>query len=328
MLARSRSLALAVGLWAGPLAWALGAPALAPLPEPLTLGTALGLADSHPRPVADSKFSARFPRGGTLYLDCHRLAFGNAELDPGRSRPREALLEPRAAQRLEVLTRFFDALLADQAFATHSEAMAVAFIQFDRAAVRRDLGQTNELKVLELETVYQSVLLERAAAELSQQLARVRLVGALNRTEGLPRDLVAPELPVLPDPLPDAESLIRDSAESNPALRTLLDSGGEPERRLVLLELREQVLGLLLRLRALEAAGRQVRTESAYRDLKLDESRTLYDQEVTADLGYSMSQQTQTRMRETRIGYCRALAWAELMAIAGRPPWPLPETGP
>jgi hypothetical protein len=299
-----------------------------PLPEPLALEQALALGEGHPRLGADADLAARFPPRGTLYLDCHRLAFAEAGRNPDRDRPLEPLLDPGDAQRLEILIRFLDALLADQAFATHSEAMAVAYIQFDRAAVRRDLGQVNELRVLELESVYQEVLQQRTAAELAQQLARTLLIKAIDRPGTLPRDLVPPELPTLPDPLPEAENLIRDAAAGNPVLRAIDEGLGESDRRLLDLELRQQVLELELRLRALGAAGRQVRTESAYRDLKLDESRTLYDQEVTADLGYSMSQQTRTRMLETRIGYCRAIAWAELNALAGHPPWPTSEKNP
>jgi hypothetical protein len=101
-----------------------------------------------------------------------------------------------------------------------------------------------------------------------------------------------------------------------------MEGASEPDRQLIRLELGQQLAELLMRLRALAAAERQVQTESAYRDLKLDESRTLYDQEVAADLGYSMSQQTMTRMRERRIAYCQALAWAEVQALTGKPIWP------
>jgi hypothetical protein len=120
--------------------------------------------------------------------------------------------------------------------------------------------------------------------------------------------------------LPGEETLLPAALAGNPALAALGRDGGAAARALLELELAQQVREVLMRLAALGAAARQVATEVAYRDLKLDESRTLYEQEVTADLGYSMSQQTMTRMREARIGYCRTLAWAELNVLLGRAP--------
>lgn len=302
-------LSLSAGVWAG----AEG------LPDPLGLDQAIALAEAHPRVDATPALAERFPRRRPLYLDCHTLAFGNAAIDPGRDSPLAPLIEPADAQRLEVLTRFLDVLLADLAFARYNEALAVAYTQFDRAAARRDLGQISDLRVLELESVYQEVLQNRTANEIAQQLTRSLLAQALDRPDTLPRDLATPNLPEPPDPLPQTQALSEEAAANNTALRTRLTDGSAADRRLAELELHQQVQELLLRLQALAAAQRQVRTESAYRDLKLDESRTLYDQEVTADLGYSMSQQTMTRMRDQRIAFCRAVAWAELNVLAGRP---------
>ena len=290
-----------------------------PLPDPLSLDQALALAEKHPRVDATPALADRFPRRQPLYLDCHTLAFSSSAVDPGRDRPMAPLIEPADAARLEVLTRFLDVLLADLAFARYNEAMAVAYIQFDRAGARRDLGQISDLGVLELESVYQEVLQNRTASEIGQQFTRTLLGQALDSPDTLPRDLVTPTLPEPPDPLPQVRALAERATADNAAVRALTTAGSASDRRLVELELRQQIQELLLRLHALAAAQRQVRTESAYRDLKLDESRTLYDQEVTADLGYSMSQQTMTRMRDQRIAFCRALAWAELNALTGRP---------
>jgi len=157
-------------------------------------------------------------------------------------------------------------------------------------------------------------------------LSRTLLAQALNRPDYLPRELHRPELPAVPEPLPEVQSLQDESLNHNRTIRALLADANEPDRELIALELRQQLAELLMRLRALTAAERQVQTETAYRDLKLDESRTLYDQEVTADLGYSMSQQTLTRLRERRIAYCRALAWAEIQALTGKPIWPTGDT--
>jgi len=316
--ALAASLTLALSLALAPDR-GLGAEAL---PEPLGLGKALSLADDHPRVTASPEASALLPRRQPLYLDCHHLAYTGKAVDPARNRPLDALIEPAAAQRLEVLARFLDVLLADLAFSRFDEAMAVAYIQFDRASVRRELGQFSDLAVLELESTYQEILHERAASQVGQQFGRTLLAQALNRPDYLPRELLKPELPAFPDPLPEVQVLLEEALARNRVVRSMVEDASESDRRLVTLELGQQLAELLMRLRALAAAQRQVQTESAYRDLKLDESRTLYDQEVAADLGYSMSQQTMTRMRERRIAYCQALAWAEVQALTGKPIWP------
>ncbi len=294
-------------------------PAVAALSDPLTLAEALGRAPTHPRVKASTDLTGRLPPRQSLYLSCQQLALPIASTaDPDRNRPLDLLISRADAQRIEIMARFFDVLLADLSFASESEAMAVAYIQFDRAAVRGELGQISPLRVLELETVYQEILHRRATSELGQQLTRALLAQALGDPEDLPRNLLPPELPPLPETLPTLEEGLA-LASATKAVDDLLAERSQADRDLVGLELRQQILELLLRLRALVAAERYLETESAWRDLKLDESRTLYEQEVSADLGYSMSQQTQTRLQLQRVGYCRALAWAELRALMGRP---------
>ncbi|NCA69544.1 MAG: hypothetical protein EOM91_05440 [Sphingobacteriia bacterium] len=297
--------------------WSAGR--VAALEDPLTLESALAHAQSHPRVTASTTFTERLPRRQPLYLDCHGLAFEGEDraLDPDRNRPLLSLIEASDAQRLEIMTRFFDVMLADQSFATESEAMAVAYIQYDRAAVRGELGQVSPLRVLELEAIYQQILHRRTASEISQQLTRALLAQALGDPSDLPRNLLAHSVPPLPNPLPSLDAML-ERALAAPKIGDRLAGLAESERDLLQMELRQQVLELSLRLRALDSAERNLRTESAWRDLKLDESRTLYEQEVTADLGYSMSQQTQTRMQGQRVAYCRVLAWAELNALMGR----------
>ena len=221
---------------------------------------------------------------------------------------------------------FFDVLLADLSYARYNEAMAVAYIQFDRAGARRDLGQYSELQVLELEAVYQDIRQRQASSVLLQRLTRSLLAQAVNHPLSLPRDLTPPQLPELPDELPDLDRIVQAAQEGNRWLADLKAGTEDPERRLLDLELRQQALELVLRLEGLKAARQYAVTESLRRDLKLDESRTLYEQEVKSDLGYSMSQQTLARLREQQVAYCQALAWAELNALQGEPVWPLKQS--
>jgi hypothetical protein len=218
------------------------------------------------------------------------------------------------------MARFLDVLLADLSYARYSEAMAVAYLQYDRANIRRELGQYPELLVAELETAYQDVLRKRAASAASQRLTRALLAQAMGRPGELPRNLTPPALAMPPDELPVLDAIMADAGgRDRPSNAERDPSRAEARRSLVDMELRRQALELLLRLEILETGARHAQTESFMRDLKLDESRTLYEQEVKADLGYSMSRQTMSRMKEDQVGYCRALAWAELGALRGGP---------
>ncbi len=308
---------LAVLVW---VAETHAAQAQAEIPEPLDLGQALGFAEAHPRTRLGA--AGPLPRRLPLYLACHDLAFGAAATgDNTRNRPVDALLDPVDAQRLEILARFLDVVLADLSFSRYNEAMAVAYIQVDRAGIRRDLGQVSELRVAELDVTYQDVRQRRAGSEAAQRLTRALLAQALDRPESLPRDLVTPKLPVLPATLPDLKAVVAAAQAGNRA-PAKAQSADPDSARVLELELRQQALELLLRLQALAVSSESSRAETALRDLKLDESRVLYEQEAAADLGYSMSQQTKAHLDEQRVAYCRALAWAELQALQGKTLWP------
>jgi hypothetical protein len=119
----------------GPRAWGQGA---GPLPDPLTLQAALDRADGHPRVALGVEGAAGLPRPPRpLYLACHDVAFeGTRRGDWQRNGGFDALLPPAAAQRLEIMQRYFDVLLADLSYMRDNEAMAVGYIQFDRAEAR------------------------------------------------------------------------------------------------------------------------------------------------------------------------------------------------
>jgi hypothetical protein len=295
------------------------------LPDPLSLEQALDLAGQAPRGRAASELSDMLPRRLPLYLDCHHLAFSQAASDDGRSQPLEGLIASRDAQGLEIMARFFDVLLADLGFARYNEAMAVAYIQYDRANVRRELGQFSELRVAELEAVYQDVRRKRASSQISQRLTRSLLAQAVGRPDQLPRDLSEPQLPQIPDPLPEPDEAVAAALADNGHLAELKRGADDGDLSLLDAELRQQALELLLRLDGLSAAAQHADVELTLSDLKLDESRTLYEQEVKADLGFSMSRQTRARLEQQRVAFCRALTWAELNALQGKPLWPQPE---
>jgi hypothetical protein len=300
-------------------------PATAPsedaLPDPISLEQALAYARDHPR-VAHGDAATDLPRSPPLYLDCERLAFSHLEGDDSRARPSDTLLGALPAQRLEIMERFLDVLLADLSYARYNEAMAVAYVRYDRADSRRELGQYGDVLVAELEAEYQQVRRNRAASAAAQRLSRALLAQAVGRPGELPRELATPALSLPPDPLPALDAVMAEASArvTREAPVPLAEPGArDARRRLVSMELRRQALELLLRLEVLAAVAAHSETESFVRELKLDESRTLYEQEARADLGYSMSRQTMARMRQEQVRFCRALAWAELSGLRGGP---------
>lgn len=292
----------------------------APLPEPLPLDVALSQAEKHPRILAEAAW--RLPRRRAFYLDCHTAAFSSLESsDPGRDLPFEQLLDPVDAQRIAIIMRFFDVLLADLAHARFSEAMAVAYIQYDRSRARRELGQHSELDVAELEAAYEALHHRRESATALQRLTRSLLAQALDRPGELPRDLITPSVHA-PGERPTIEQVNEAAANANPVLAAMPDADAPSHRRLLAIEIENQGQLLLARLEALDRARDAAEANAFWRELVLDESRTLYEFEAKADLGFAMSQQTRARFDERRIDYCSALAWAELNALMGRAVWP------
>jgi hypothetical protein len=292
----------------------------AEVPAPLTLEQALAFAAAHPRVAADDK-APDLPRRQPLFLGCHSLAFTGARADdPQRDLAWSPLLAPEAAQRLAIRQRFYDVLLADLSFARDNEAMAVAYIQFDRASAREELGQFSPLKTAELAAEYQLIRRQRAASEAAQRVTRSLLAQALGRPDDLPRDLVTPDLAPPQGEPPALEAVVEAALTNNPRVAALMRDRPEAERALVAAEVRQQALELLTRLELLGVIAEQARSESNWRDLKLDESRTMYELEVRADLGFSMSQQTRARRDEEKVALCRALTRAELDALQGRLP--------
>ncbi len=59
-------------------------------------------------------------------------------------------------------------------------------------------------------------------------------------------------------------------------------------------------------------------TVSYRRDLNLELSRALYEMEVEASLGRSMTLQSKARMNDEALNYCQNLTWAKLNALQGQ----------
>lgn len=298
--------------------------ALVDVPDPLSLEQALRFAETHPRVQAErapSGAALDLPRAQPLYLGCHSLAFSGARgNDAERDVAWSALLSSTDAQRLEITQRFYDVLLADLSFARDNEAMAVAFIQFDRAEAREELGQFSPLRTAELQADYQLIRRQRAASEAAQRVTRALLATAMGRPSSLPRQLITPDLEASNSEPLELDAIVNTALDNNPQLKALMQDRTDAERALVRMAVRERTLELLTRLELLQVIAEQARSESDWRDLKLDESRTMYELEAKADLGFSMSQQTKARRDEQETAFCRALTRAELNALQGQKP--------
>jgi hypothetical protein len=303
------------------------------VPDPLSLEQALAFAADHPRVAigeqVDAAVSAsdrapkplELPRAQPLYLGCHSLAFSGArDGDAERDVAWSSLLNPEAAQRLEIMQRFFDVLLADLSFARDNEAMAVGYIRFDRGEARGELGEFSAPKIAELRAEYQLIRRQRAASEAAQRVTRALLANALGHPESLPRELISPEIDFRDAPPAALDEVVSRALKDNPRLRALMQGRDEGEQALLRMAVRERALELITRLELLEVVAEQTRTAADWRDLELDERRTLYELEAASDLGFSMSQQTKARRDQEETALCRRLTLAELNALQGLTP--------
>jgi outer membrane protein TolC len=83
-------------------------------------------------------------------------------------------------------------------------------------------------------------------------------------------------------------------------------------------QIRQQLLDTWLDLQSLQARRQEMKTLRDYRDLNLDRSRTLYEMEVTADLGDAMVQITEAEYLSTQADYKMAEAWTRLDILTGQ----------
>lgn len=287
------------------------------LPNPLTLEQAFSYAAEHPSLQATASPFAAPAR--PFYLDCHGLTYNNdSGLERGRNDRIAQLVSPESQQRLDILTAFFDVLLADLSFVRDNENMATVFIPWDRAKVRQELKQYSELQVAELEATYQQGRQRVAASSATQRLTRSVLAQALNHPQSLPSDLNPPAMPE-PEQSLDLEPLIETATANNTWFAEQRRQADAANKALLDMALRQQILELILRLDVLKVVEQRAEQEINWRELRLEYSRVLYEQEVKADLGNSMVNQSRARLRKEQAAYCRTLTWAQLNALQGKP---------
>ena len=301
----------------------------ADVPDPLSLDQAVNYAEGHPRSQLAPDIALRHPAPQPLYLDCHNLAYNsNTGADNQRDRLLPNLIAPLEKQRLDIMERFFDVVLADSSAVRDNENMAVYFIPLDRTRTRLELKEFSELDVAELDAEYQVVRQQGAASAASQRLTRSLLAQAINNPQKLPNELNPPTIGAFPTELPPLDELVETSLKNNKWLDDRRDNATAEERAVIDMELRQHLLELLLRLDIFKVAEERSQAEILWRDYYLERSRTLYEQEVKSDIGDAMTQQSKARLQQQQIQFCRALTFAQLNALQGNPIWPLPKPAP
>lgn len=292
--------------------------------------------------------------------------------------------ESQQQQRLTIMHRYFDVVLADFEFVRENEEMAVVFVALEKLRERHTLGQLSDINLMKKEAEYRRVHSRQVAAQSQQRIARARLAYAMNRPGELPLTVARPNrLPQVKWPLPPLESIQTQAMARNntlQALRAEIASAGEKlsaiqaDSKPVLIggaqanaysraragydrwrlelklkvplmnehrvdaaaaqqrarlyrlqaELRErseqikqQILEFWLKLKNLQVQRQQMQAQSEYRELYLDRSRTLYDMEVTTDLGDAMVRITEAERDVMLTDFNISLAWEQLQILAG-----------
>ncbi|WP_299876656.1 hypothetical protein [uncultured Cocleimonas sp.] len=296
------------------------------LPSPLDLTTALSFASEHPRTRLTPEQTIATPPQQSLFLGCHNLTFNNTSIsDSQRNTAATLLVEPSIQQQLLILRAYFDVLLSDSSLIGINEDMAGTFISWDRAKIRQELKQYSELIVARLEAEYQEVRQQYFSSQATQRLTRSILAQTINRPDELSSDLIPPILITSPKTLPEFSDLYAEALKNNSWLKTLREKYNKDQMTLFEMDLRQQILELVLRLSVLKVAADRAESELYSRDLDLEMSRSLYEMEVRATLGKSMTLQSKARMKEERVKYCITIAWAQLNALTGKPILTQPE---
>lgn len=130
----------------------------------------------------------------------------------------QAALQQR---RVEVMSAFFDVLLADLQNGRDLEELATAFIELDRVRDRQEMGQASDIQVLELESNYEAVRTRLNLSQARQRATRARLANILDRPGMLPSNLLRPDLDYHKRELPEYEKLVELVLEENPQLLAL-----------------------------------------------------------------------------------------------------------
>ena len=154
-------------------------------------------------------------------LDFGRTGQAVAAADQEIAARQAALLNVESLRRIDIMARYFDVLLADQQYVAENEFMTVAFLDWDKARERFELGVGSRPELLRLEAFFQDWRERRNASQQRMQSARQKLAHAMHRPDTLPTELAIPELPGNARPVPGYDALLPWVMQRNPRVQIL-----------------------------------------------------------------------------------------------------------
>jgi len=178
-------------------------------------GQTVDPANGTPGPVGDSMATILLTK--SLYdfgKTGNRIASAQAQLEGEWSR----YFNARQQRRLDIMSLFFDVLLADLRYRVDDETMARTYVTYDRIRKRHDLGQVSDVVLLEYETHYREALSKRVASDANRRAARSRLAIGMNRPSDLADNLTPPILDDLDRKVPEYDKEVEKVLKSNPIL--------------------------------------------------------------------------------------------------------------
>jgi outer membrane protein TolC len=154
-------------------------------------------------------------------LDFGRSSQAIAAADQDIAARQAELFNVESLRRIDIMARYFDVLLADMQYAADNEFMAVAYVDWDNAQDRFEVGQISQPQLLRLEADYQDIRERRNASQQRLRSTRQKLAHAIHRPGQLPAELVEPALEDNVRPVPAYETLLPWVMENNPRVRAL-----------------------------------------------------------------------------------------------------------
>ena len=177
--------------------------------------------------------SGRRPDGNWKPDNVGRIVARKPLLDFGRSNQAIAAADQEVAarqaalfnvenlRRIDIMARYFDVLLADMQYAADNEFMAVAYVSWDNAKDRLEVGQISQPELMRLEADYQDIRERRNASLQRVRSARQKLAHAISRPGKLPAELVEPALQDNARPVPEYETMLPWVMQKNPRVLAL-----------------------------------------------------------------------------------------------------------
>lgn len=154
-------------------------------------------------------------------LDFGRTSQAIAAAEQEIAARQAALFDAENLRRIDIMARYFSVLLADLQYAADNEFMAVAYVAWDNAKDRYEVGQISQPALLKLEAEYQDIRERRNASLQRVRSVRQALAHAIYRPGSLPTELAEPALEGNARTLPEYETLLPWVMARNPRVQAL-----------------------------------------------------------------------------------------------------------